>query len=80
VLYTRSGCHLCEEAKAVLARVEHSTGVGFVEVDIAGDPGLTAEYGDRIPVVVLDGREHGYWRVDEARLRRDIASVRRRLD
>jgi glutaredoxin len=68
-LYTRAGCHLCDDAKAVLDRL----GVGFDEVDIAGDPELTAEYGDRIPVVVLDGREHGYWRVDEPRLLRDLA-------
>jgi glutaredoxin len=68
-LYTRAGCHLCDDAKAALGRL----GVGFDEVDIAGDPELTAEYGDRIPVVVLDGREHGYWRVDEPRLLRDLA-------
>jgi glutaredoxin len=73
VLYTRAGCHLCDEARTVLARVQLSTGVDFAEVDISGDPDLTAEYGDRIPVVVLDGREHGYWRVEEARLLRDIA-------
>jgi hypothetical protein len=73
VLYTRAGCHLCDDARAALARVQLKTGVGVVEVDIAGDPDLTAEYGDRIPVVVLDGREHGYWRVEEARLLRDLA-------
>ncbi len=72
-LYTRAGCHLCDDAKAVLARVRERTGEGFTEVDIAGDPELTAEYGDRIPVVLLDGREHGYWRVEEQRLLRDLA-------
>jgi glutaredoxin len=72
VLYTRAGCHLCEDAKAALGRVRARTGVGFTEVDIAGDAELTAEYGDRIPVVLLDGREHGYWRVEEARLLRDL--------
>jgi glutaredoxin len=73
VLYTRAGCHLCDDAAAALARVREQTGVGWTEVDISGDPELTAEYGDRIPVVVLDGREHGYWRVEEARLLRDLA-------
>ena len=43
------------------------------EVDIASDPELTAEYGERIPVIMLDGKEHGYWRVEEDRLLRDIA-------
>ncbi len=74
VLYTRSGCHLCDDAKEALARVRARTGVDFEEVDIATDPELTAEYGDRIPVVVLDGREHGYWRVEEARLLRDLSA------
>jgi glutaredoxin len=72
-LYTREGCHLCDDAKAVLDRVRDRTGEGYEEVDIAGDPDLTAEYGDRIPVVLLDGREHGYWRVEEQRLLRDLA-------
>ena len=72
-LYTRAGCHLCEDAKAVLDRVREQTGEGYREVDISNDLELTAEYGDRIPVVVLDGKEHGYWRVEEQRLLRDLA-------
>ncbi len=72
-LYTRAGCHLCEDAKTVLDRIGEQTGEGYDEVDIAGDADLTAEYGDRIPVVLLDGKEHGYWRVEEQRLLRDLA-------
>ena len=72
-LYTRAGCHLCDDAKVVLDRVREQTGEGYDEVDISTDPELTAEYGDRIPVVLLDGREHGYWRVEEQRLLRDLA-------
>ncbi|GAA4247072.1 glutaredoxin family protein [Dactylosporangium darangshiense] len=68
VLYTRPGCHLCEEAKAVLERV----GEPFAEVDIEGDDALEEEYGFRIPVLLLDGKEHGYWRVEEDRLRNDL--------
>ncbi|GAA3286100.1 MULTISPECIES: glutaredoxin family protein [Dactylosporangium] len=71
-LYTRPGCHLCEDAKAVLARVAADTGEGFTEVSIEGDEDLEEEYGLRIPVLLLDGREHGYWRVEEERLRRDL--------
>jgi glutaredoxin len=67
-LLTRPGCHLCEVAKEALARI----GEAWVEVDIERDPELDAEYGDRIPVVLLDGKEHGYWRVEEERLRRDL--------
>jgi hypothetical protein len=46
-----------------------------VDVDqVAGsDPGLRAEFGDRLPVVLVDGREHSYFDVDEARLRRDLS-------
>ena len=72
-LYTRDGCHLCDDAKVVLDRVRNQTGEGYEEIDIDGDADLTAEYGDRIPVVLLDGREHGYWRVEEQRLLRDLA-------
>lgn len=72
-LYTREGCHLCADAKAALDRVKGQTGEGYQEIDISTDPELTAEYGDRIPVVLLDGKEHGYWRVEEARLLRDLA-------
>jgi glutaredoxin len=73
VLYTRAGCHLCDDAKVVLDRVSAATGVHWTEVDIAGDPELTAEYGDLIPVLTVDGRTHGYWRVDEQRLLADLA-------
>ncbi|MEV6923538.1 glutaredoxin family protein [Dactylosporangium sp. NPDC051485] len=68
LLYTREGCHLCEEAREVLERV----GEPFEEVDISGDDELEEEYGFRIPVLLLDGKEHGYWRVEEDRLRADL--------
>ncbi len=43
------------------------------EAAAAGDSGLRAEYGDRLPVVLLDGREHSYWDLDEERLRADLS-------
>jgi glutaredoxin len=72
VLYTRPDCHLCDDAKAALARVAADTGEAWAEIDITGDDGLEEEYGFRIPVLLLDGREHGYWRVEEERLRNDL--------
>jgi glutaredoxin len=72
VLYTRAGCHLCDEAKAALDRITSATGVSWTEIDIAGDRHLTAEHGDLIPVLTVDGRTHGYWRVDEQRLLQDL--------
>ena len=76
VLFTRPGCHLCEDAKHALERIEAATGEAWTEVTIDGDPELERDYGDRIPVVLLDGREHGYWRVEEDRLLRDLTEIR----
>ena len=75
-LITRPGCHLCEMAKEALARVATATGERWVEVDVTEDLELEREYGDRLPVVLLDGREHGYWRVEEDRLVRDLTTTR----
>ena len=71
---TRTGCHLCDVAKEAIARIAADTGVGWREVSLDGDRELEREYGDRVPVILLDGREHGYWRVEEDRLRRDLAA------
>jgi glutaredoxin len=68
-LMTRAGCHLCDEAQAVLRRLAGELGFGYSELDVDADPVRRAEYSDRVPVILVDGREHGYWRVEEARLR-----------
>ncbi len=68
-LYTRPGCHLCEVAVAALEEI----GEPFDEVDITSDVELEMEYGERVPVIMLDGKEHGYWRVEKERLLRDLA-------
>lgn len=68
-VYTRDGCSLCVTAESAVARVCGDLGVGWAAVDVDVDPELRAEYGDRVPVVVVDGREHSFWRVDESRLR-----------
>jgi glutaredoxin len=67
-LLTRPGCGLCDKASEALRTAE----IPFDETDITGDRDLEAEYGDRIPVIMLDGKEHGYWRVEIERLRRDM--------
>lgn len=72
VLLTTAGCHLCTEAREALDRVAERTGVAWSEVDVAGEETLRREYGDRLPVVLLDGREHGYWHVEEERLVADL--------
>jgi glutaredoxin len=72
-LITRAGCHLCDDAKEAMDRVAAASGVGWRELDVDTDLELERDYGDRVPVVLLDGREHGYWRVEEDRLLRDLA-------
>ncbi|GAA4330411.1 glutaredoxin family protein [Klenkia terrae] len=73
-LLTRAGCHLCEVAAETLDRVAAEHGLTVTPVDVDADPELQAEYGDRVPVVLLDGREHSYFTVDVDRLRRDLAA------
>jgi len=69
-LISRAGCHLCADAESVLDRILPGQ---WSRVDVDSDVGLQRDYGDRVPVVLLDGAEHGYWRVEETRLLRDIA-------
>ncbi|NMO50234.1 glutaredoxin family protein [Actinoplanes sp. TBRC 11911] len=69
-LISRDGCHLCEQAAAVLDRIVPD---GWTRVDVESSIELERDYGDRVPVVLLDGAEHGYWRVEEDRLLRDLA-------
>jgi glutaredoxin len=71
-LLTRAGCHLCEVAAETLERIAGDAGVSTDAVDVDTDPELQAEFGDRVPVVLLDGREHSYFTVDVPRLRRDL--------
>ncbi|MPR00494.1 glutaredoxin family protein [Modestobacter sp. I12A-02628] len=71
-LLTRADCHLCVVAGETVRRVGGEAGLAVTEVDVDGDDELRAEYGDRVPVVLLDGREHSYFTVDVPRLRRDL--------
>ncbi|MFM8600394.1 MAG: glutaredoxin family protein [Mycobacterium sp.] len=76
-LLTRQGCAVCTSMYDRLAELaaELDFDLACTDVDAAaaaGDPGLRAQYGDRLPVVLLDGREHSYWELDEERLRSDI--------
>jgi glutaredoxin len=68
-LITRAGCHLCEEAETALTGLSSELGFSFECVDVDGDPRLANEYSDRVPVILVDGAEHGYWRLEEARFR-----------
>jgi glutaredoxin len=76
LVYTKPGCHLCDDARAVVAAVCAELGESFEEVDITAGPDadrLTRTYGEEIPVTFVDGRQHDFWRVDPARLRSALA-------
>jgi hypothetical protein len=73
-LLSRVGCHLCATAWETLTRIGAEVGEVPREVDVDSDLELQAEYGDRVPVVLLDGREHSYFTVDVDRLRRDLGA------
>jgi len=68
-VYSKPGCHLCEEAVEVVARVCSDLGTSYREVDITADPDLQRKYAEQIPVTFVDGSQHDFWRVDERRLR-----------
>ncbi len=78
-LLTRDGCGICHRVHQRLTELSRELGFDLSATDVdaaaaAGDSRLRAEYGDRLPVVLLDGREHSYWDVDEDRLRADITN------
>lgn len=75
-VYTRMACSLCATAEAEVARICTELGLGWSAVDVDDDVELRAEYGDRVPVIMVDGREHGFWRVEEARFRAALAGGR----
>ena len=68
-LYSRPGCHLCDDARSVIERVCAELGEAYEEVSIADDPELSVRFAEEIPVTFVDGRQHDFWRVDEQRLR-----------
>ncbi|MEU4764989.1 glutaredoxin family protein [Actinosynnema sp. NPDC023794] len=68
-LMSRVDCHACDQAKADLERICGELGVPWDVQDVDADRELRAEYGDRVPVILVDGEEHGYWSVEEDRLR-----------
>lgn len=77
-LLTRAGCTICDGVHAQLKQLSEELDFDLSATDVdkaaeEGDSALRAEFGDRLPVVLLDGREHSYWEVDEPRLRRDLA-------
>ena len=74
-LYGKPGCHLCDDARAVLAEVRAERGFELREVDVSLDPALHRRFGERIPVVELDGEELFEYHVDPRVLRERLDTV-----
>jgi len=72
-LYSKPGCHLCDQAREVIAAVCAELEERFDEVDISTSPDLTRQFGEEIPVTFVDGVQHDFWRVDPARLAAALA-------
>ncbi|MFJ5230773.1 glutaredoxin family protein [Kitasatospora sp. NPDC088391] len=73
-LIGKPGCHLCEDARATILKVTADLGARFEEKDILQDPALHEQYAEQIPVTLIDGRQHDFWRVDETRLRKALTT------
>ena len=68
-LLSRPGCHLCDDARTVISRVAADLGMSWEERDISTSPDDLARYSEMIPVTLIDGVQHDFWRVSEERLR-----------
>jgi glutaredoxin len=68
-LYGRPGCHLCDDARAVIEAVCAELGESYAEISIDDDPELADRFANEIPVTFVDGRQHDFWRVSPDRLR-----------
>ncbi|WP_405743023.1 glutaredoxin family protein [Streptomyces sp. NBC_01525] len=68
-LIGKPGCHLCDDAQAVIERICAETGASWEKKDITEDAELHRTYWEQIPVILVDGAQHDFWRVDPKRLR-----------
>ena len=73
-LLGRPGCHLCDEARKVISKVADDLGVAWEERDITQSEADLREYWEKIPVTLVDGVQHDFWRVSEDRLRQALLS------
>jgi len=72
-LIRKEGCHLCDDAQSVIEKVCADLGVPWERKDITEDPQLHDQYWEQIPVVLVDGEQHTFWRVDAERLRKALS-------
>jgi glutaredoxin len=75
-MYTREGCHLCDEAKAAMALLLSEFGATLREVDIDDDPVLFERYTDDVPVIFIGGQLFAQHRIDQALLRKRLEEIK----
>ena len=73
-VYTRSGCHLCDEAKQVIESVRRRATFDYEEFDIDSDPRLRQLYNEEVPVIAIDGKKAFKYRVTAAELLKKLAA------
>ena len=76
VLYSRPACHLCDEMKELIAQVLGDFEASLRDVDISTDPDLEADYGEQIPVLLVDGKKAFKFRTTRAALRERLQRAR----
>jgi glutaredoxin len=81
-LLVRDGCHLCEEAISTTQQVLEEVGEGFPAteldlrlIDVDSDPELLERYSDEVPVLLVNGEQRAFWRIDEERLRAHLIQI-----
>jgi glutaredoxin len=75
-IYSRNECHLCEEALKVLQELKNDLQFEIVEIFIDGNEDLEKQYGEQVPVTLIDGIHHDYWRVDPVRFKSSLEKHR----
>ena len=75
-IYSRKKCHLCEEAHRVLQEMQDELKFEIVEIFIDGEEKLEKQYGEQVPVILIDGVHHDYWRVDPNRFKSSLEKHR----
>lgn len=75
-VYSRIGCHLCEDAEAILKSLQGELSFDLEVIDIDKDPSLITLYSDLVPVIHIDGNHHDFYKVDPVRFRSSLEKHR----
>jgi len=74
-IYSRANCHLCEQALDVLEQISVEIPFTITKIFIDGDSELEKKYGEQVPVILINGKPHDFFRVDPKRFKAAIAEL-----